>query len=169
MPSVRPARLEELHVLQVIERRAGGSFRALGMTAVGDDDLASLEHLASYQHAGRAWVAENDGQIAGYLLVDVLEISAHVERVSVDPAHAGLRIGQQLLEAAADWALQQGLAALTLTTFALVPWNAPYYARLGFAVLPADEQSSQLRAIRKAEIERGLDAWPRVTMCRQLG
>lgn len=101
--------------------------------------------------------------------MDVLTSSVHVEQVSVDPAHAGLRIGQQLLEIAAEWTRQQGLAAMTLTTFALVPWNAPYYARLGFAVLPEDEQSPQLRAIRKAEIERGLDAWPRVTMCRQLG
>ncbi len=139
------------------------------MPAVADDDPSSLEHLADYQQAGRAWVAENGGQIAGYLLVDILADSAHIQQVSVDPAHAGKRIGQQLIDAAAEWARNQGLSTMTLTTFELVPWNAPYYVRLGFAVLPHGEQSAQLRAIRSAEVERGLDAWPRVAMCRQLG
>jgi hypothetical protein len=30
------------------------------------------------------------------------------------------------------WAQRHGLAALTLTTFTDVPWNMPYYERLGF-------------------------------------
>jgi len=169
VPSVRSARFEELQLLQVIEQRAGSSFRALDMTAVAEDDPPSLEHLGGYQRAGHAWVAEHGGEVVGYLLVDVAAGSAHVEQVSVDPAHAGRRIGQQLLDAVAEWAREQELSAITLTTFELVPWNAPYYTRLGFAVVPTDEQSPQLRAIRSAEVERGLDAWPRVAMCRRLG
>jgi hypothetical protein len=40
-----------------------------------------------------------------------------------------------LLDRAAADAAAKGLRALTLTTFAEVPWNAPYYARCGFRVL----------------------------------
>jgi len=36
--------------------------------------------------------------------------------------------------AADEWAETKRLAGLTLTTFAEVPWNAPYYDRLGFLV-----------------------------------
>ncbi len=39
-----------------------------------------------------------------------------------------------------------------------VPWNMPYYRRLGFVVLSPDEQGAQLRAVRQAETERGLEA-----------
>ncbi len=57
---------------------------------------------------------------------------------------------------------------MTLTSFALVPWNAPYYTRLGFVTLPNADQSPELREIRRTEAERGLDTWPRVAMRRQL-
>jgi len=44
-----------------------------------------------------------------------------------------------------------GLPALTLTTFAYVPWNAPCYARCGFRVLDDAEITPGLRAIREQE------------------
>lgn len=37
--------------------------------------------------------------------------------------------------------------ALTLTTFCDVPWNAPFYARLGFQRLTWQEAGERLRAI----------------------
>ena len=37
-----------------------------------------------------------------------------------------------LIEHVAGWARAHGSPALTLTTFTEVPWNAPYYERLGF-------------------------------------
>ena len=61
-----------------------------------------------------------------------------------------------------------GLPALTLTTFAYVPWNAPYYARCGFRVLDDAEITPGLRAIREQEAALGLDRWPRVCMRRDL-
>jgi len=64
-------------------------------------------------------------------------------------------------QAAAD-----GLPALTLTTFAQVPWNAPYYARCGFRILGDAEVTAGLRAIRRREAEMGVDRWPRVCMRR---
>jgi N-acetylglutamate synthase-like GNAT family acetyltransferase len=42
------------------------------------------------------------------------------------------RIGRQLIACVADHARTLGLTSLTLTTFRDVPWNAPFYARLGF-------------------------------------
>ncbi|BFV60853.1 hypothetical protein KCMC57_up59570 [Kitasatospora sp. CMC57] len=49
--------------------------------------------------------------------------------------------------------------ALTLTTFAEVPWNAPYYVRCGFEVIEGDEVGPGLRAIRAREAAHGLDRW----------
>ncbi len=168
MYTIRPARADDLAVLPHVEQAAGAAFRALGMDAIADDEPPPREHLAEYQRAGRAWVAEDAGQVVGYLLLDVLAGAAHIEQVSVDSAHARRRIGQALIEAASTWAREHDLSSMTLTSFEHVPWNAPYYARLGFAVLPDDEQPPEVAALRRAEAARGLDAWPRVAMRRQL-
>jgi hypothetical protein len=73
-----------------------------------------------------------------------------------------------LLDEAADRARAGGLPALTLTTFADVPWNGPYYERCGFRVLAGDEITPGLRAIREHENALGLDRWPRVCMRRDI-
>jgi predicted N-acetyltransferase YhbS len=87
----------------------------------------------------------------------------------VRPSHARRGIGRRLLAVAREWALARGFAELSLTTFAEVAWNGPYYARLGFEVVAPAELTEGLRAIRAAEAARGLDAWPRVVMRQRLG
>lgn len=167
--AIRVARQEDLPVLREIERAAGAPFRDLGMGAVADDEPPTLEELAGYQRDGRAWVHVEDGRPVAYLLVALVDGDAHVEQVSVHPDHARRRIGRRLLETAVRWAAEHGLAELSLTTFAEVPWNGPYYARLGFAVVPEERWGPELRAIRAAEAASGLDAWPRIVMRMSVG
>ncbi len=162
---IRPATAEDLPVLQDVERAAGEPFRALGMAMIADDDPPSIAELTAYLSADRAWVFDDGGPVA-YLLADVVDGHGHLEQVSVHPDHARRGLGRRLIEHAAEWAAREGLAGLTLTTYAEVPWNAPYYARLGFATLDDEELTEGLKAVRAHEIARGLDAWPRVTMRR---
>ena len=61
------------------------------------------------------------------------------------------------------------LRQVTLTTFRGVPWNMPFYARLGFEELPRAEWPPPLRAIVADEAARGLDPERRVVMIRTLG
>jgi GNAT superfamily N-acetyltransferase len=162
---IRPARVDELASLIEIERAAGEAFRSLGMGLVADDDPGSVEELRPYAEAGRAFVAVDlIDRPLGYLLLDVVDGDAHIAQVSVHPDHAGLRIGQALIERAASWARDDGLGFLTLTTYVDVPWNGPYYERIGFRYLTAEEESVGLRAIRERERAAGLDAWPRACM-----
>ncbi len=165
----RPAGLADLPRLCELERIAGEPFRTLGMDFVADDDTWTVAELEPYARGGRAWVIDDDrGDPVAYLLADVVDGAGHVEQVSVDPAHARQGLGRLLLETAADWARDQGLAALTLTSYADVPWNAPYYARLGFRVLDDDELAHGLRRLRAREAAHGLDRRSRVAMRREL-
>ena len=167
---IRAARTSDLPRLREIEVAAGSPFRDLGMSSVADDPPPTLATLADYQARGCCWVAVDDaGQPVAYLLVEDVDGAAHVEQVSVHPAWAHRRIGERLLGAAADWAASHGMTALTLTTFSDVPWNRPYYERLGFQVLDEIELSPGLRRIRTEEAQRGLDRWGRVAMRRRLG
>ncbi|MFE4307109.1 GNAT family N-acetyltransferase [Streptomyces sp. NPDC056891] len=168
---IRAAAPAELPLLQDIERAAGEPFRTLGMAAIADDDPLPLDVLESYRRAGRAWVAvaAADRPVA-YLLTDTVDGSAHIEQVSVHPDAARRGVGRALIEHLAAAAGEQGLAALTLTTFTEVPWNAPYYARLGFRPLTDSDPAltDGLRAISRAEADHGLSVWPRVCMRREV-
>lgn len=162
---IRPATEAEIPVLQEIERRAGAPFAAVGMTAVADDDPPHADTLREYITAGRAWVSPDEtGRAIGYLVLGMVDGEPHVDQVSVDPAHAGLRIGKRLIDHAVRWAKDRGLHEITLTTFTHVPWNGPYYERLGFSYIPPADETPELRAIRAAEIAHGLDEWPRACM-----
>jgi GNAT superfamily N-acetyltransferase len=132
------------------------------MAAIADDEPFTLAELTTYQRAGRAWVY-GDPPVA-YVLVDEIDGYAHLEQVSVHPGHSRQGIGRMLIDHVGTWAASRGLAGLTLTTFTEVPWNAPYYARLGFRVVT--DLSPGLRAVRAHEAAIGLDAWPRAVMRR---
>ncbi|MFI9505024.1 GNAT family N-acetyltransferase [Nocardia sp. NPDC052566] len=162
---IRPATEADLPVLQDIERAAGKPFADIGMTMVAEDEPPTLEALREFLRAGRAWVWSNYADRAiGYLVLDVVDGAAHVAQVSVDPDHAGRKIGKQLIDHAVQWAKTQGMYSITLTTFTDVAWNGPYYERLGFRYLSQAEETPALRAIRDAEHAHGLDRWPRACM-----
>lgn len=155
--------------MQAIEASAGEAFRGLGMDSVADDPPLSSDELAAYTEAGLAWVAtDSSGRPTAYILLREVDGWAHIEQVSVHASHARRRLGQALVEQAGYWAAEANLRGLTLTTFADVPWNGPYYSRLGFEPVPEDRWSPGLREIVAEEAAHGLDAWPRVVMKRPL-
>ncbi|MFC4532335.1 GNAT family N-acetyltransferase [Sphaerisporangium dianthi] len=167
--SIRMAALDELPLLQEIERAAGRSFHDLGMSPVAEDEPLSVDVLAGYQRAGRAWVKADAGdRPVAYLLADVIDDNLHLDQVSVHPASARRGMGRSLIDHAAAYAKAEGLPALTLITFTRVPWNAPYYERCGFWCLDDAELTPGLRDLRRRERAHGLDRWPRVCMRRDL-
>jgi len=94
---------------------------------------------------------------------------AHLEQISVQPDHGGRGLGAMLLEHVCEWAQEQGFPAITLTTFADVAWNAPFYAKHGFRVVTDADMGSELAARRAYEATLGLDPSRRVCMRRDLG
>jgi GNAT superfamily N-acetyltransferase len=164
---VRPGFLDDGPVLQEIERRAGERFRHVGMPEVADDAPPSLPELAAHIEDGRCFVAvADDGGPVGYVLCASVDGEAHVTQVSVLPERQGEGVGRALLDAVERWAVSRSMPALSLTTFADVPWNRPLYEHLGFRVLADDELGTGLRAVRDEEAERGLDPAARVCMRR---
>lgn len=166
---IRPAGPAELPQLIEIEVSAGSWFVDVGMPEIAADDPGSVEELRSYQQAGRAFVAtDSQNTPVAYLLIEMLTDAVHLEQLSVRADHARRGIGRSLIEYADGLARDRGRSALTLCTFADVPWNAPYYERCGFRRLSDCELTVDLRRIRAAEASRGLDRWPRVMMRRDI-
>ncbi|OEU88953.1 GCN5 family acetyltransferase [Streptomyces abyssalis] len=179
---IRAGAERDLRRLQDIERAAGGVFREVGMDRIADDAPPPLPVLRRYAHHGGLWVAvdvaaggEGEGtdfasdQPVAYVMAEPVDGNIHIEQVSVHPRSAHRRIGRALIGHVARQAEAAGVRALTLCTFAEVPWNAPYYERCGFRVLADGELTPGLRRIRAEEAHAGLDRWPRVCMRRELG
>lgn len=170
MASIRPTRVGEEPVLQLIERLAGERFREVGLPEVADDEPEPVEVLAEFARDGRSWCAIDEAdRPVGYVLVEVVDDGAHVAQVTVHPDHQGRGLGRALLDRVDAWAAERGIGVVTLTTFRTVPWNAPLYRHLGFRDLSDDELGPGLRAVRDAEADGGLDPAQRVCMRRDVG
>ncbi|GAB2740010.1 GNAT family N-acetyltransferase [Sinomonas soli] len=167
---IRPVRGDDLQALQDIEGAAGEAFRGLGMAEIADDHPPSLDALRRFQREGLAWVAVEDRNApVAYLLARLVDGCLHIEQVSVHPGHSRRGVGRALLDHASRWAEGHGVPALTLSTFASVPWNAPYYRRLGFRAIHAPALGPGLVRIRAEEESLGLTRWPRLFMRRGVG
>ena len=166
--AIRLARPDDGPRLQAIERRAGERFRSVGMGGIADDAPLPLEVFTAAAQEGRCWVAVDEkDEPVGYVLVDEIDHTAHVEQVTVEPSHQGRGIGAALLDRVAAWGSARGLATTSLTTFTEVAWNGPLYAHLGFTLVAAAELGPGLAAISRTEREHGLDEYgPRAVMVR---
>ena len=167
--TIRAARSGDLARLVEIERAAGQTFLQLDPDLFAGHDPGTVAELRPYADGSRAFVSvDADDRPVGYLILDVVDDAAHIEQVSVHPDHARKGLGRALIERAATWASARGLQSLTLTTYVDVPWNGPYYERLGFRYLAAGEETPGLRAVRERERALGLEVSPRTSMRRTL-
>ena len=166
---IRLARSEDLSALPEIERRANTLFADYGLTEQLSNILTSFESLREGASANRLWVAADAAdRPVGFALADVVGDNAHLDELDVDPAHGRRGLGTALVEAVCNWAQASGYRAITLTTLSYIPWNAPWYCRLGFRVLKEHELGAALRDLFQDEIKRGLPAEHRVAMQREL-
>jgi chromate reductase len=119
---------------------------------------------------GHLWVALAGNAPVGFAHVEVTnDRTAHLQEIDVLPAHGRRGLGTRLVEDVCHWAASAGYDSVTLTTFRDVPWNMPFYERLGFRVVGGAELSAALRAIIDDETRRGLDPSRRVAMERRCG
>lgn len=166
---IRPARAAEADILREIERAAGQSFIAVGYADVARHEPTPAADLRDAATDGALFVAvDTADRPVGFLLSSEVDGDLYVRELAVHPDHAGHRLAVPLLAAADDLARSLDLPALLLTTFRNVPWNAPYYARLGFReVSPADYGGGLQIVIARQRIA-GLDISARVVMRRLL-
>jgi ribosomal protein S18 acetylase RimI-like enzyme len=165
MIRLRPAHPDEIETLRALERTSAQRFVGL-MDALAADDPTPAAVLAARITNGGLSVAADGETAAGFVMFRPVEDRAYVEQIDVLPAFAGRRIGATLLDAVADQARAAGLTGLSLSTFREVPWNAPYYRRLGFVAVA--DLTPGMRAIRAEHVARGLDEDARVFMVREI-
>ena len=161
---VRPARPDDLAVLPALEAAADALFARHGVGPIPPVATTAADLAA----AAQVIVAEDASGVLGFARLEVVDGQAHLEQLSVRPDATGRGVGTALLEASATWAARAGHEAMTLCTFADVPWNGPFYGRRGFRALT--DLTPGLQTLRATERRLGLDAvGRRVVMRRGVG
>jgi GNAT superfamily N-acetyltransferase len=150
-----PADLEELIAVEVA---ADKLFEVAGYGATpGPATLVEFAEARLLLVAGEPPV--------GYVRVEIVDGQSHLEGLSVRPKFMRQGLGTALVNAACEWATEQGFSSVTLCTFAEVPWNGPFYAGLGFDEIA--ELTPALQALRDTERRLGLDAMGRRCVLRR--
>lgn len=130
----RPATPEDAAFLPAIERAAARLFPPGTIPEKFLDDTIAPETFVLAANEGRLWVAtlDADDRPVGFALLRIYGEIAVLAEIDVLPDHGRKGLGRELVLRAAEGARRRGHGALYLTTFSHVPWNEPFYARMGF-------------------------------------
>jgi GNAT superfamily N-acetyltransferase len=161
---VRPARAADLRHLGPIEDAGGPQFQEhfgdaiepilLSPAADGRDRAGTPGFLLVADVADAADADAPEGPV-GFVHVLVIDGHAHLEQLSVLPEHQRRGIGAALTRAAMAEARAEGFDRLSLCTYRDVPWNGPFYARLGFTEVT--DLAPYEQRLRTHERDLGLD------------
>ncbi|EHK64154.1 GNAT family N-acetyltransferase [Achromobacter arsenitoxydans] len=162
---IRLARPEDAALLPAIESSAADLFRSVaGLEWIAGDGVLPVATHQRLIAQRTVWVAQaQSGALCGFVDAEVCGDELHIWELAVDAGHQQMGIGGRLMRAACQHARAAGLSAVTLTTFRDLPWNAPWYARLGFREADAPP-GSRLADVLAAEAAHGLPAQRRVAL-----
>jgi GNAT superfamily N-acetyltransferase len=131
--ALRRGSAADIFRLQEIERDAATLFR--GWPGIDTSALTSVTALSDHLHAvaqGLSMVMEVDGKLAGFAIGDMQGEDAYLRELDVALAHQQRGYGARLVDAFVAAARAKRARHIYLATFRTPPWNAPFYARMGF-------------------------------------
>jgi GNAT superfamily N-acetyltransferase len=165
--AVRAATVGDLAVLPEIERQAHSIIYGMaGLGAVAELPPATPERL---RH-GPCWVAlDRNPRVVGFVLAGRLDNNALIETLAILPEFGGSGLGRALVSAAIDWAKERDAAAMLVAAYRDMPWDAPFYARLGFSEVPRRQWSHEMHRLGREAAAAGHDPARRLWMRLSLG
>jgi GNAT superfamily N-acetyltransferase len=165
---IRAARRKDVDYLPQIERDAARRFAPFGIEEAMAGPGVPLELLVQRQRCGQLWVAlDRADHPVGFAVASVVDDHGHLDELDVLVRHGGRGLGTRLVKVVCRWAYRARLSGVTLSTLRTIPWNEPFYSRLGFEVVPENELSDNMIRLRQLEALAGLPVAERVIMCRR--
>jgi GNAT superfamily N-acetyltransferase len=167
--SIELASEEHLPAIPAIELAASAMFSESDLPVEIRYLVTEDELLREAQSEARLWVALTDERTAvGFAMADIVDGGAHLDEMDVIPEFARQGIGTRLVQTLMEWARSLDYPALTLITFRHLPWNAPFYERMGFVSMETSEIGDELAGLLQDEGVAGIDVRKRVCMKLEL-
>ncbi len=161
---IHEATVSDLVAIPVVEREAARLFPREDLPARLAEATTAPGALRRACARRRLWVAEVSGSVVGFVLASFKDGMPYVRELGVLPTHGRQGIGTALMATVVAWARRRRAEHLLLTTFRHLPYNAPFYIRLGFEEVQLREQGPELRQQLRTEAQRGIDPARRVAM-----
>jgi predicted N-acetyltransferase YhbS len=152
---LRPARETELDAAIEIDDDACTLYTEMGLSFEHEDDdpffkMESERWAEALRKKRMLMACNNEGERVGFVVFDIVEGRPFVEQISVRRAWMKRGVGRALVERAKRWSVREG--ELWLTTYGdSVPWNKPWYERLGFVEVTDADCGPEINAILAAE------------------
>lgn len=129
---IRKATRADLDALEAIEDAADSLYVEYFGATEWHEPTAGRQRAAAPGFVLVAGPAEEGEPPYGFAHVLEWDGCSHLDQLSVRPEWQRQGIGTALIQAAARETAGNGYREMTLMTFREVPWNAPFYSRLGF-------------------------------------
>jgi predicted N-acetyltransferase YhbS len=162
---IRFACVKELILLSHIEQSAASLFLDTPYSFLVNAAPLPLDFVQQRFQAGQVWVAvDQRDAVVGYAITQEVDDILYLHQIDVDPERGRRGLGYALVDTVCSWAKLQGYRVISLSTFRDIPWNAPFYSKLGFRTLDESELTAGFQQIRLKELEAGLPISERVIM-----
>ena len=157
--------MDDAELMPPIEAAAGQLFKQVeGLAGLAGNQSLPIDRLQRYIRKGHCLMAHVEDAPAGFLVTEPFSRELHIWEVDVHPDFQGRGLGAGLMRACMIDARNSGFRAVTLTTFRDVPWNAPFYERLGFEEVTALDAHPRLAGELALEADHGLPIERRCAM-----
>ncbi len=167
--TIRPAAANDYDLLPAIEASAAAAFAAHGLCDVAEMLPTPAAYYRTLPPAGVVQVAVTEaGRVVGFAAGRIVDGNGYLRELAVTAEYQQQGIGKRLVEAIIAWSCASQHSYITLTTFASLPFNGPFYQKLGFEIFEPGAQWPELAKIREEEKRRRLDLQPRVAMRKAL-
>ena len=167
--SIRRAQTWDIPLLEYVERSAAELFREVNLGFLADGETVDPRTLLAMAQAGHLWVAVNKfDQPIGFVGGEYLEGHFHIVEISVAKEFQGKGLGKALMSTVVDQCRREGYKSMTCTTYRSLPWNGPWYQRMGFFEVSAQDMGKAYLDILADEASHGLDVRSRCVMRKVL-
>ena len=163
--SIKLAGSEHLSAIPALELAASAMFPEADLPVEVRYLVIEDELLQEAQSDARLWVALTDERTpVGFAMAGIIDGGAHLDEMDVMPGFGRQGVGTRLVRTIIDWARSDNHLELTLITFRHLPWNAPFYEKMGFEAMKSSELGKELASLLLEEGKAGIDVHKRVCM-----
>ena len=153
---IRPARGDEVGDLQKIDLASATLFIDTGLIDFGASGVPTEpipeDRLRKGFGDGLIWVAvDHLEELVGFALCSDRGDDLYLDQLSVLPNHGRQGLGGRLVRRCLQEAESRSHRRVSLSTFRKVPWNGPFYRKLGFREIPVWRLNEWQLGIREAQ------------------